>query len=98
LKDAQSQTELGLEEQVQKEDKGDHKQLDCPFEDCDASYQRPYMLNLHIKSKHNGGSVAEREELAITLIEAYAIKKLTKALLESVGINLHPGLISKIAK
>ena len=55
------------------------------------------MLNLHIKTKHNGGTLDHREEVARSLIHAYALKKLTKSILESVDISLHPGLIQENA-
>ena len=35
------------------EDKG--KILRCPYDECDATYVRPYMMNQHIDKKHNGG-------------------------------------------
>lgn len=73
-------------------------QLSCPFKDCDAVYVREYMINKHIDNRHNGGSKTDRENIARMLVESYAARKLKKHVLNSVRIQLYPGLLTEVAK
>ena len=38
--------------------------LNCPYYLCGKSYGSEGSLNLHIKTKHNGGNKTDRERLA----------------------------------
>ena len=53
---------------------------------------------MHIKIKHNGGSKTDRERLAKLLVMAYASNQLTNEIIDSVDLNLPPGVITKIAQ
>lgn len=37
----------------------------CDYEDCNRSYSSTLALNLHIKTKHNGGTKKERDAYAV---------------------------------
>ena len=56
------------------------------------------MINKHIENRHNGGSKTDRENIARMLIESYAARKLKKHVLNSVRIQLYPGLLTEVAK
>lgn len=53
---------------------------------------------MHIKIKHNGGSKTDREKLARILVQAYASNTITDEIIDSVDLNLPPGVITKIAQ
>ena len=53
---------------------------------------------MHIKIKHNGGSKTDREKLARTLVQAYATNSISDEIIDSVDLNLPPGVITKIAQ
>ena len=53
---------------------------------------------MHIKIKHNGGSKTDREKLARTLVQAYATNAISDEIIDSVDLNLPPGVITKIAQ
>ena len=53
---------------------------------------------MHIKIKHNGGSKTDREKLARILVQAYASNTITDDIIDSVDLNLPPGVITKIAQ
>ena len=70
----------------------------CPYEGCQKFFGSEGSQNLHIKIKHNGGSKTDREKLARTLVQAYATNTITNEIIDSVDLNLPPGVISKIAQ
>ena len=74
------------------------KEFVCPYADCSKIFGSEGSQNLHIKIKHNGGSKTERERLAKALVNAYANNCLTDEIIDSVDLNLPPGIITKIAK
>jgi len=39
----------------------------CEYPQCKRNYKSTLALNLHIKMKHNGGSIREREAYAVNL-------------------------------
>jgi hypothetical protein len=53
---------------------------------------------LHIKIKHNGGSKTDRERLAKILVHAFANQTMTNEIIDSVDINLPPGVLTKMAQ
>jgi hypothetical protein len=53
---------------------------------------------LHIKIKHNGGSKTDREKLAKNLVLAYANQTMSNEIIDSVDLNLPPGVITKMAQ
>lgn len=40
----------------------------CPYHGCEKSFASEGALNLHIKTKHNGGNKTDREKLAKALV------------------------------
>jgi len=52
---------------------------------------------LHIKIKHNGGSKTDREKLAKNLVLAYANHTMSNEIIDSVDLNLPPGVLTKMA-
>ena len=70
----------------------------CPYDGCGKFFGSEGSQNLHIKIKHNGGSKTDREKLAKVLVKAYAEKSLTDELIDSVDLNLPPGVITKMAQ
>ena len=70
----------------------------CPYEGCQKFFGSEGSQNLHIKIKHNGGSKTDREKLARTLVQAYASGTITDEIIDSVDLNLPPGVITKIAQ
>ena len=70
----------------------------CPYDGCGKYFGSEGSQNLHIKIKHNGGSKTDREKLARTLVEAYANNKITDELIDSVNLNLPPGVITKMSQ
>ena len=69
----------------------------CPYDGCTKYFGSEGSQNLHIKIKHNGGSKTDREKMAKILVEAYADDKLTTEIIDSVDLNLPPGVITKMA-
>jgi hypothetical protein len=70
----------------------------CPYDGCTKFFGSEGRQNLHIKIKHNGGSKTDRERLAKTLVKAFASKTLTNEIIDSVDLNLPPGVITKMAQ
>ena len=70
----------------------------CPYDGCGKFFGSEGSQNLHIKIKHNGGSKTDREKLAKTLIHAYANSNLTNEIIDSVDLNLPPGVLTKMAQ
>jgi len=70
----------------------------CPYEGCTKFFGSEGSQNLHIKIKHNGGSKTDREKLAKTLIHAYANNTITNEIIDSVDLNLPPGVLTKMAQ
>lgn len=70
----------------------------CPYEGCSKFFGSEGSQNLHIKIKHNGGSKTDREKLAKTLIHAYANNTITNEIIDSVDLNLPPGVLTKMAQ
>lgn len=52
---------------------------------------------MHIKIKHNGGSKTDREKLAKNLVLAFANQAMSNEIIDSVDLNLPPGVITKMA-
>ena len=71
------------------------KNEECPYEGCGKSYACEGSLNLHIKTKHNGGNKTDRERLAKALV----IRK-TKGYIipEKLDVNLPPGIVKRVAE
>jgi hypothetical protein len=69
----------------------------CPYDGCSKFFGSEGSQNLHIKIKHNGGSKTDREKLAKTLINAYINQQLTNQIIDSVDLNLPPGVLTKMA-
>jgi hypothetical protein len=69
----------------------------CPYEGCGKFFGSEGSQNLHIKIKHNGGSKTDRERLAKTLVMAYANKTMSNEIIDSVDLNLPPGVLTKMA-
>ena len=67
----------------------------CPFEPCTKAYASEGALNLHIKTKHNGGNKSERERLAQDLVICHA-KGLK--IPETLSINLPVGIVKEKAE
>lgn len=53
---------------------------------------------MHIKIKHNGGSKTDREKLAKNLVLAYANQTMSNEIIDSVDLNLPPGVLTKMAQ
>ena len=70
----------------------------CPYDGCTKYFGSEGSQNLHIKIKHNGGSKTDREKLAKTLVKAFAKGELTNEIIDSVDLNLPPGVITKMAQ
>ena len=70
----------------------------CPYDGCSKFFGSEGSQNLHIKIKHNGGSKTDREKLARTLVQAYASNSISDEIIDSVDLNLPPGVITKIAQ
>lgn len=70
----------------------------CPYDGCTKYFGSEGSQNLHIKIKHNGGSKTDREKMAKMLVEAFAEDKLTNEIIDSVDLNLPPGVITKMAQ
>ena len=70
----------------------------CPYEGCGKFFGSEGSQNLHIKIKHNGGSKTDRERLAKILVHAYASQTMTNEIIDSVDINLPPGVLTKMAQ
>ena len=70
----------------------------CPYEGCGKFFGSEGSQNLHIKIKHNGGSKTDRERLAKTLVHAFAKATMTNEIIDSVDINLPPGVLTKMAQ
>lgn len=70
----------------------------CPYDGCSKFFGSEGSQNLHIKIKHNGGSKTDREKLAKTLINAYANQQLTNQIIDTVDLNLPPGVLTKMAQ
>lgn len=70
----------------------------CPYEGCGKYFGSEGSQNLHIKIKHNGGSKTDRERLAKQLVLAYASGEMTNELIDSVDLNLPPGVLTKMAQ
>jgi len=70
----------------------------CPYEGCCKFFGSEGSQNLHIKIKHNGGSKTDRERLAKTLVHAFAKQTMTNEIIDSVDINLPPGVLTKMAQ
>ena len=70
----------------------------CPYDGCAKFFGSEGSQNLHIKIKHNGGSKTDRERLAKTLVKAFAAGELTNEIIDSVDLNLPPGVITKVAQ
>ena len=70
----------------------------CPYKGCGNFFGSEGSQNLHIKIKHNGGSKTDREKLAKTLVYAYANEAMTDDIIDSVDINLPPGVLTKMAQ
>ena len=70
----------------------------CPYDGCTKYFGSEGSQNLHIKIKHNGGSKTDREKMAKMLVEAYANNTLTTEIIDSVDLNLPPGVITKMAQ
>lgn len=69
----------------------------CPYEGCGKYFGSEGSQNLHIKIKHNGGSKTDRERLAKQLVLAYANNEMTNELIDSVDLNLPPGVLTKMS-
>lgn len=69
----------------------------CPYEGCGKFFGSEGSQNLHIKIKHNGGSKTDREKLAKVLVKAYANKTMSNEIIDSVDLNLPPGVLTKMA-
>jgi len=67
----------------------------CPYDGCDKTYACEGSLNLHIKTKHNGGNKTDRERLAKALV----IRK-TKGYVipDKLDVNLPPCIVQKAAE
>ena len=74
-----------------------NKQYTCPYRNCGKLYGSDGSLNLHIKTKHNGGSKTDREKLAKTIIVAFMKGHLSQVI-DKIDLNLPPGTISKAAR
>ena len=68
--------------------------LSCPYEHCGKSYGSEGSLNLHIKTKHNGGNKTDRERLAryIVVNKAEGIDVFPQI---DWQFNLPPGIIER---
>ena len=40
----------------------------CTYKDCGKVYSSPVSMNLHIKTKHNGGTKKERQAYAVIIV------------------------------
>lgn len=69
----------------------------CPYDGCSKFFGSEGSQNLHIKIKHNGGSKTDREKLARILVKAYANQEMSNEIIDSVDLNLPPGVITKMA-
>lgn len=69
----------------------------CPYDGCGKFFGSEGSQNLHIKIKHNGGSKTDREKLAKNLVLAYANQTMSNEIIDSVDLNLPPGVITKMA-
>lgn len=70
----------------------------CPYDGCGKFFGSEGSQNLHIKIKHNGGSKTDREKLAKNLVLAYANSTMSNEIIDSVDLNLPPGVITKMAQ
>ena len=71
------------------------RDFNCPFEPCSRVYASEGALNLHIKTKHNGGNKTEREKLAQDLVLCHS--KGMK-IPETLSINLPLGMVKEKAE
>ena len=75
------------------------KEFSCPYSGCTKSFGSEGSLNLHMKIKHNGGTKTERERIAQLLVESYVLtKQLDPAILDTIDLNLPPGLLRLTAE
>ena len=70
----------------------------CPYDGCGKFFGSEGSQNLHIKIKHNGGSKTDREKLAKNLVLAFANQAMSNEIIDSVDLNLPPGVITKMAQ
>jgi hypothetical protein len=68
------------------------KTEECPYEGCDKNYACEGSLNLHMKTKHNGGNKTDREKLAKRLIRTTKTRQGYK-FPDNLEVNLPPGII-----
>jgi hypothetical protein len=71
------------------------KNEECPYDGCTKIYASEGALNLHIKTKHNGGNKTYRETLAKALVirksKGYVIP-------DKLDVNLPPGIVKRAAE
>jgi len=67
----------------------------CPYDSCGKNYASEGALNLHIKTKHNGGNKTDREKLAKSLV--YCKAKGIAINPDQLEVNLPPGIVQKAA-
>jgi hypothetical protein len=69
------------------------RDFECPYDGCGKNYASEGALNLHIKTKHNGGNKTDREKLAKSLVYCKA-KGIN---IPELQVNLPPGIVQKAA-
>ena len=72
------------------------KEEECPYHGCTKQFASEGALNLHIKTKHNGGNKTDREKLAKALVSRKSQGQ--QILWDKLQISLPPGIIKKAAE